>query len=316
MAELSCKLSALAFAELYRILGGASEYHENLEDRLNQLSYGIGWLAEASEAYDEKWISDAEFIDAGSAEDFALPGEHALLATWLLAGLRNTGDSYDFSANLREAVQERMGREAQSLSGTRPPSFSPIVRGWALGRVDGLLDPLFPVVPAAYPSDPHIAAAYLGLVEHLLHLEDFDLEWPELAGTALLVRTGGLAEALRPPPPPPPHRGLSHSINLLMSEARRHMPLQLWERLVRHWVPWVEWRNVLTHVRPTEGAGYTFGESAELLQSWERIEFTIVGITQFVCQEISQELLDVIPPALRTDPWESYLRREIQTEWT
>lgn len=316
MAELSCKLSALVFAELYRILGTAGAYRERLDDRLNQLNYEIDWLAEASEAYDVKWLSDAEYVDVDSAEDFALPTEHALLATWLLASLRNTGDSYEFSANVRRAVQERMGREARSLSGMRPPSFSPIVRGWALGRVDGLLDPLLPMVPAAYPGDPHIAAAYQGLVEHLLHLESFDVEWPELSGTAVLVRTGGLAEALRPPPPPPPHRGLSHSINLLMGEARRHMPLQLWERLGRHWVPWVEWRNVLTHVQPTEGAGYTFGESAELLRTWERIELTVLGITQFVCQEISQEMLESIPPALRTDPWERYLRREIQTEWS
>lgn len=135
----------------------------------------------------------------------------------------------------------------------------------------------------------------------------------KLAGTALLVRTGGLAEALRPPPP---HRGLSHSINVLMSEARRHMPLQLWERLRRHWVTWVDWRNVLTHVQQGEDAGYTFSESAELLRTWERIELTMLGITQFVCQEISQELLGSVPPALRTDPWESYLRREIETEWS
>lgn len=94
------------------------------------------------------------------------------------------------------------------------------------------------------------------------------------------------------------------------------MPLHLWERLGRHWVPWVDWRNVLTHVRPAEGAGHTFSESAELLQTWERIELTMLGITQFVCQEISQELLDSVPPALRTDPWGSYLRREIETEWS
>jgi hypothetical protein len=316
VAELSCKLSALVFAEVYRLLGTAAVYQENLDDRLMQLGYDRGWLEEASEAYDSKWQSDAAYINPEVAEDFALPVEHALLATWLLASLRNTGDSYDFSANVREAVQRRMDREAQSLIGMRPPSLSPIIRGWALGRVDGALDPLLPMVPAAYPSDPHIAAAYLGLVEHLLHLESFDTQWPELAGTALLVRTGGLAEALRPPPPPPPHRGLSHSIDLLMSEARRHMPPQLWERLRRNWVRWVDWRNVLTHVLPGEGTGYTFSESAELLRTWERIELTVLGITQFICQEISQELLDSIPPALRTNPWESYLRREIQTEWS
>lgn len=202
MGELTCKLSGLAFAELYRLLRDDRVRRERLNERLNQLGYDEDWLDEAIAAYNSKWRADAEYISPELAEDFALTVEHALLATWLLAGLRNSGDSYDFSASLRGAVQARMAAEAQSLGESRPPSFSPIVRGWTLGRVMGSLDAQLPMVPASYPSDPHISVAYQGLIEHLLHLEGFNAQWPELAGTALLVRTGGLAEALRPPPPP------------------------------------------------------------------------------------------------------------------
>jgi len=93
------------------------------------------------------------------------------------------------------------------------------------------------------------------------------------------------------------------------------MPSSLCDRLTRHWVPWVDRRNILTHVIPTEHSARTFGESAEEVRTWEQIEMTVLGITQFICQQVSQEMLDSIPSALRGDPWEHYLRREIQTEW-
>lgn len=43
---------------------------------------------------------------------------------------------------------------------------------------------------------------------------------------------------------------------------------------------------------------------------------TVLGMTQFVCQEISRSLYDAEepPPAPRNDPW-TYLEREISTEW-
>ncbi|WP_396902923.1 hypothetical protein [Mycolicibacterium sp.] len=296
MAELTCKLSALVFAELYRLLGATTVHSDSLDDRLSQLGYDTEWLVEASEAYELKWRSDAIDIDPDTAEDLALPGEHSLLASWLLAGLRNAGHSYDFSADLRAAVQRRMGADAQPLARFRPPSLSPIIRGWTLGRVVSITDPLLPMVPAAYPSDPHITAAYHGLVEHVLHLELLDPPWPELACTATYVRTGGLAEALRPPPSPPPYLGLSHSIDLLMSEARRHVPTDVYERLRQNWIRWVERRNVLTHVAPGNGWDRTFSESAEEVRTWEQLELTILGISQFVFQEVSHELLDSVPP--------------------
>lgn len=314
MEGLTCTLSPLVFAELYRLLNVDSTRRDDIEERLEELNYGINWLDDAEEAYNGKWLDTAQYITPDTAYDFALTAEHSLLATWILAGLRNTGDSYDFSATVRAAVQERMVTEAPQLEDTRPPSFSPIIRGWTLGMVVGSRDSSLPMVPAHPPSDPHIAAAYCGLVGHVVHLGEVDEPWPELAGTALYVRTGGLAQALRPAPPHPAKLGLSHSLNLLMAEARRHLPGSIEEPLRRNWIRWVERRNVLTHIEPDEASGISFSESAAQVRTWDQIKLTILGITQFVCQEISQELQESRPPALRTDPWD-YLRREIQTEW-
>lgn len=315
MEELKCKLSPLVLAELYRLLLNAGgPLRDTTEERLDELHYDLDWLGDAAEAYNAKWLEFSQYITPETADDLALSVEHSLLATWVIAGLRNTGDSYDFSSTLRTAVQERMVKEAPQLSDTRAASLSPIIRGWTLGMVAGSLDSALPMIPAHPPQDPDIAAAYAGLVEQVLHLGDVEEPWPELAGTALYVRTGGLAQALRPAPPPPAKPGLSHSLNILMAEARRHLPASIAEPLRRNWIRWVERRNVLTHIESDRSANISFTESAAQVRTWDQIKLTILGITQFVCQEISQELQESRPPALRTDPWD-YLRREVQTEW-
>jgi hypothetical protein len=54
VAELICKLSALALAELYRLLKADRVRRGSLNDRLDQLGYDEDWLDEAIEAYDSK----------------------------------------------------------------------------------------------------------------------------------------------------------------------------------------------------------------------------------------------------------------------
>lgn len=313
MGELTCTLSAVVFAELYPLLERNRGWRETLDDRLAEIGYDTVWLSSAADAYRAKWQYDAQYIDADSADGYALSVEHSVLASWLLAGLRNVGDSYELSAALRDAVVKRLAADAPALVAAKPMSMAPIIRGWTLGLVAGTFDPLVPVVPAVLPRDEHIAGAYSGLVEHVLHLGELGQAWPELVGTALYVRTGGLAEALRPAPPPPPKRGLSYSISTLLSESRRQVPLHIFSRLDANFVRWVGRRNVLTHVRPDED-GTTFADSAAMVRTWDQIEMTVLGITQFICQEVSLELFDSIPTALRNDPWD-YLKREIQTEW-
>lgn len=315
MGALTCRLSAVVYAELYKQLASAHAWRANLDDRLADLGYDEEWLGEAAEAYLAKWKYDAPYIDSDSADGYALSVQHAVLATWLLAGLRNEGDSYELSAALREGVMERLGMDAPALVGDLPQSMAPIIRGWTLGLVAGTVDPFVPVVPAVYPRDEHVAGAYQGLVEHVQHLGVLDHSWPELVGTALYVRTGGLAQVLRPAPSAQP-RGLTYSINALVSDSRRQVPLHIFSRLTTNFAQWVGRRNVLTHLTPDEG-GTTYAGSAALVRTWDQLEMTVVGITQFICQEVSLELFDAVPsevPDLRTDPWD-YLKREIRTEW-
>lgn len=313
MAELTCTLSPLVFAELYRLLLADRRIAEVLDDRLDEIGYDSDWLRDRADDYDAKWVDVAGLLEPATVNDYALPVEHSLLATWLLAGLRNTGNSYDLSGRLLDAVQRRMTSEAP-LVGARPPSLSPVIRGWTLGMVAGALDPSLPMVLAHEPDDPHIAEAYRGLVEQVCHLEGVAEPWPELAGTALYVRTGGLAEALRPPPPPPPNRGLQYSIDLLLGESKPQAPLHIWERLRVNWIKWVARRNVLTHVSPDAVAGLSFAASAAQVRTWYQVEATVLGITQFICQEVSGELLDTVPAALSHDPW-AYLQHDVMV-WT
>lgn len=70
--------------------------------------------------------------------------------------------------------------------------------------------------------------------------------------------------------------------------------LHIWDRLRTNWVNWVDRRNVLTHVRPGEDAGSTFAENAAQVRTWHQIELTVLGITQFMCQEVSLELLESV----------------------
>ncbi|GAA4598017.1 hypothetical protein GCM10023194_74440 [Planotetraspora phitsanulokensis] len=317
MGELTCQLSPLVFAELYRLLLGSGDLRDELTERLGEIGCDLEWLEARAEDYDAKWCFDAPSLEPATVDDYALPVEHSVLATWLLAGLRNTGVSDEISSDLIDAVQRRMDADAPQL-GARPQSLSPAIRGWTLGLVAGTLDPTLPVVLAWHPADPHISAAYKGLVEQVLHLQDVTEPWPELAGTALYVRTGGLAEALRPAPEPAAgerKRGLQYSIDLLMREARPQAPLNVWDRLRVNWLNWVARRNILTHVKPGENSNSTFEDNAAQVRTWYEIHLTVLGITQFICQEVSLELMEIIPPGLRNnDPWE-YLQYDVKTEW-
>lgn len=314
MAGLTCGLSPVTFAELYRLLLVSGEYREQLMDRLDEIGCDLGWLQAAADAYDAKWLHDASQLTPDTADAFALPPEHAVLGTWLLAGLRTFKNSYELSDSLGTAVQQRVSSDAPGL-GARTPSLSPVIRGWTLGMVAGTLAPSLPVVLAHDPEDPHIAEAYNGLVEQLLHLASAAEPWPELAGTALYVRTGGLAEALRPPPEPAPgarRKTLWDAIQGLMTETKPQTSTHTFSRLQQNWNGWVSRRNVLTHITTGDDGQGTFASGAAQVRTWYDLEMTVLAITQFVCQEVSLELQETIPAALRgQDPWE-YLQYDVK----
>lgn len=319
MATLKCELSSVVFAELYKLLlSSGRDLRESVELRLGDLGYDLDDLQAWAELYQANWQAQLQYVDADSVADYSLSEEHAVVATWLLAGLRNHGDSSDLSYQLDTAVQQQTSGAAGLVGASRPPSLHPVIRGWTLGAVAPTSVPILPMILARQPEDEAIAEAYQGLVEHVIHLDGTtEHPWPELMGSAIYVRAGGLAGALRPPPPPPPNLGLSWSIEKLMGESQRQIASGILSRLRSNWNGWVERRNVLTHVRLDEGMGdTTFGAATALVRTWDDVEMTLLAITHFICQEVSMELVDPpLPLAVANDPWRRYLKRELEDAW-
>jgi hypothetical protein len=323
VAALKCKLSPLVFAELYRLLlRQPREMSQSLDLRLSSLNYDLDNLAQWAEAYEANWGAQAVYVEANSDGEYALSEQHAELATWILAGLRNWGDSEALSYELDQVVDRRVVEAPNLANGGRPQSLRPSIRGWTLGAIIPTNAPGLPMVLALNPADEAIAEAYIGLVEHLAHLDQFlgaNEAWPELVGSAVYVRTGGLAGALRPPPPPPPNLGLSWSIYKLMADSQRQISGTLLERLRKNWIRWVERRNVLTHVRLDEDdSTESFRSAAARVRTWNDVETTVLGITHFVCQEVAFELADPdtpLPISIMNDPWRRYLQRELEDSW-
>ncbi|MDH3010074.1 hypothetical protein [Gordonia alkanivorans] len=308
MGSLNCELSALVFAELYQHLLTDQTRRDELLARLETLNVGLEWLSTMAEAYDAKWRAESRWLTAENVDGYVLDVEHAVVATWILAGLRNTGHSHDYSSDLRMSVTERAIREIDDdLPSSLPAALSPAVIGWTLGRVEGSVDGSLPVVPAYPLPDPFVYSAYEGLVEHVIGLPAEVDSLPELAGSATYVRSAGLAEALVGD-----EGGPQRALDKLMRETSLLTPSNVRTRLQRHWVDFVDRRNVLTHIRADTG-GMTFAEATVQSKAWQHLKLTVEGITHFVCQAISGYLYEHMPPPVHGDPWEKFIRRDLET---
>lgn len=307
MAELNCRLSPLVFAELYRLLLEGDVRDDDLGARLAELRYDIDWFQTAADAYDAKWREAAQW-GPDAIEDNALDPEHAVVATWILAGLRNTGHSLDLSGDLRERIAIRAEEEVPGLELPLPAALTPVVIGWTLGKVAGFVDGSLPVVPAVPHEDEQINAAYMGLVEHVANLPSATHEYPELTGSATFVRSAGLAEALADLGEDGTQQ---KAVNKLMLDSRSQAPEYVLTRLRSTWErDFVKRRNVLTHVRGRDGL--TFTDAVDGTRTWSHLEQTVAGITQFVCQAISLQLYDAMPPAVHGDPWTKFVERDLK----
>jgi hypothetical protein len=138
--ELTCELSPLVYAELYRLLSSTQEYEDSLTFRLQELNYSFEWLEEAAATYRARWEYDVQYADVDAVGGFvAQQPDHALLATWILAGLRNTKPCYDLSLELGASVLANTKSAVPGFKAPLPPSLSPVVVGWTLGRLMALL---------------------------------------------------------------------------------------------------------------------------------------------------------------------------------
>lgn len=311
MDLVSCTLSPLVYAELYRLLAADNQRHDIIEDRLGEIGYTHAWLGAATDAYDDYWATQLELAGAESVEHISLESaEHALLATWILAGLRHTGDDRQLSSALRTNVYTRAVDEVPDLTMPLPSVLSPVIYGWTLGRVVSLSASDGPVAPASLPDDENLVAAYQGLVNHVLTLEDMAEPWPEMMQTSTYWRGYGIAEALKP--------GAGEggrALLELLAEARPLLSQPVFAQLNTHFSRFGGRRNALSHVTDDARRPERFVDVVADTHGWEHLRVTLRGLTQFVCQEASRLLYEEdLPPALRNDPWD-YLAREISTDW-
>lgn len=144
-----------------------------------------------------KWQADLQYIDAGSVDDFAVQQpDHALLATWVFAGLRNTGPCYDLSAGMATSVLQMA---TASIRGSRhrcQPRYLRSSVGGPSARLIGKDD--LPAAPAVLPEDDNVRTAFVGLVEHVLLLQGLPEPWPEMMCMSANWRGYGIADGMRP----------------------------------------------------------------------------------------------------------------------
>ncbi|ETA05649.1 hypothetical protein V525_17200 [Gordonia alkanivorans CGMCC 6845] len=57
----------------------------------------------------------------------------------------------------------------------------------------------------------------------------------------------------------------------------------------------------------------TFAEATVQSKAWQHLKLTVEGITHFVCQAISGYLYEHMPPPVHGDPWEKFIRRDLET---
>lgn len=295
--DLRCELSPLVFSELYRLLAADSARADAIDERLAGIGLDHEWVEEAAEMYEAKWNSLVSY--ANSIDDLvAHSADHAVLATWVLAGLRRSGSSYDFGNELRNRVTERVMTALEPPPADVPSQWCPVVVGWTLGMVLGNIDHELPIAPAWLPGDVNVRAAYVGLVKRVLHLADVAPPWPEMMGTATFWRGTGLAEELRPDA-----ANGAAAITDLILEVRNAAPDHLGRRIGRHFEPFADQRNTLSHIADKPGKP-RFIDVKELAREWPQIYLTIAGITYFICAEISGELTESAGRVVQPEMWD------------
>ncbi|WP_448072470.1 hypothetical protein [Georgenia yuyongxinii] len=277
----------MVFSELYRALAARPKDAALLNDRLCQVGLDVAWFAEAADSYEAKWDETRS-----QPAPFALEPDHTLLAGWILAGMRRTGPSHDVSDELLKRMRARAAERPCGITNPLPAALNVRVVAWTLGQVVGDIDRDLPFVPVRPPRDPHVAAAYGGLVEYCLQLKAVIREpWPELIGTATFVRGLGLAEALKPDVGSYKEGKARPALKALIQEARLVLPELEFNKLQRHFLvnDFVSTRNTLSHVAPDPDKP-TFVDLVDVARTWDDVAPTVSGVTQFVCQQISNEL--------------------------
>ena len=292
---LKFELSHLVFAELYKILASRNSTSEKLEARLNAIELDHSWLETASHLYNTKWLEICE--GSNSVDDFShLAYDHAEFASWILAGLRGTGQCTDISLELRSRVTDRFIKEVPSPPALVPPPWKPVIQGWALGTVIGQFDHDLPAIPPKMPEDINVCAAFEGLIEHVLFFDNACSLWPEISATAVHWRGSGLLEAMQPEA-----RDAPDAMRLLLPTIRQYLTESQGRMLGQHFSSIVQPRNSLTHIAVMPNSP----RFVDVVSEWRderRINNTMMGVTQLLFAQYSSKLAD--PHSINPKIWD------------
>lgn len=292
MGGLSCKFPTLVFSELYRLLDENPRYKDVLEDQLATINLTTDWLAEMAAAYGQKWEEDRNYVNADNLADYALPEQHSQFATWLLAHLHSESSCSDFSTELSKVVMSRALTEIDGIALPLSPQLSPVIIGWTLGSVVSSVEDL-PAVPAVWPSNENVEAAFRGLIEHVCAAQVMPQPLPEMVQTAMYWRGYGLAEALRPD-----ENSGSPALRRLQLEALTSMEDAHRSQVSRHLDGFGERRNALSHIADSPGRK-GFIQVVDEVQESRDLHLTTRAMTQFVFYDVAQQIRQSPPPVVR-----------------
>lgn len=322
--ELACELSPVVFSELYRLLAAETRWADRLDDRLANVGLGHAWLAEAADRYDARWRAEVERGQVLN-DVYSLRDLHAVLASWVLAGLRGMPSSANDLSDLTTDLSGRvLGRVIDDIPGAStsllPPSLRPNVCAWVLCAVHGNVDAELPLaLPMSIPDADHVRLGYEGLLEHCAALDHRLQPWPEMVSTSTVWRSFGLAESMRPD-----QDSQQKSVYALLAEVRNFVTTPVYSRLSTHWAGDEKLRitrNVLTHVLRTnkdengnrDKIEVRFSEAVQSAREWTEIRPTIHGVTVFLCNQLSA-VLDAMSPGADGCPVNDSTWDEI-SEW-
>lgn len=305
MEQLTSTFLPVVFAELYRLLAEEKTYQELIEDKLAEIGLPLQWLTEAATAYDRKWRADLTYLSPESLSDYALSDQHSHLATWLLSALFSRGDYSELNTRLASAVTARAFDEIDSIPAPLPPQLSPVIISWALGTINSPAGRDHPAIPVVLPSDDNVRTAFTGMIEHVQLLQTMALPWPEMMQTAMYWRGYGLAEALRP-------QAASGGVALQQLRREAGGTLRLINpRLGTHLDAFGARRNALSHIADSDGRP-RFIDVVEDERQQSTVELTMRAMTRFVFHEVTNEVRERRPRAVRPNCWQ-HLEQELQS---
>lgn len=244
---MTVDLSPLTASRLLRAVRKDSATVNPLSRCLEENGLDIEWLKAVEERYSRRWESA---VAGGYDADVAPVTEQlGYFVSYICLALRPASSEL-FSGQLLQDVLVEYRRTTGLSDASLPLQHRVGLYGWIVGRPVGDVDRW---CPAALPTELlalDVRQAYDGLIEHS---SAQSRSWTELERTAVLWRFAGLMEGLQDV------EGPREALKALAFSVRSSVPDLLYAKVTDDdWLrSFLSDRNALTHIRPTDGLGFS-----------------------------------------------------------